>query len=140
MNKLSLVFLAVCILFIAACSNSDTVGSSGNSEEENEINHTISNESLLESGSQGIWVDYDGVEKVNDKYTTTDFIDISDLAQTQLNVPAYVSYFNENEFLETKKYLENVPVEIDNVDKASKIKLSLETKHFQEKEAILNVE
>jgi len=55
---------------------------------------------------------------------TSDLIPYNSDKNYEINRSSYVSYFNGDEFIETKLYGEGLPLSIDSVEKADGIKVS----------------
>src|SRR5699024_6091018 len=74
--------------------------------------------------TSGSWIGYNGEAVEDDEMRTTGFIPYDSDKNYEINRSSYVSYFNGDEFIETKLYGEGLPLSIDSVEKADGIKVS----------------
>src|SRR5699024_8211435 len=74
--------------------------------------------------TSGCWIEYND-EAVEDKeMRTTGSIPYDPDKKYEINRSSYVSYFNGDEFIETKLYEEGLPKTIDTVEEADSVKVS----------------
>src|SRR5699024_9010363 len=65
-----------------------------------------------------------GGESENEEMRTSDFIEYDAESDYSLTRPAYVSYYNEEEFIQTNLYVDNMPVLIESVPEATHVRVS----------------
>ncbi len=107
LKRFMIAVLSVSVL--AACGNG-----SGDSD------------NLIDTGSvtKGSWVGYNGDDVEDEEMVTSELIPYDPDAGYEINRSSYVSYFNGDEFIETKLYGEDLPLTIDPVEEADGIKVS----------------
>lgn len=112
MNNFFKLFMitVLSVSILAACGS----GGSGNAD------------NLIDAGSatEGSWVGYNGDEVEDEEMVTSELIPYDPNTDYEINRSSYVSYFNGDEFIETKLYGEDLPLTIDSVEEADGIKVS----------------
>jgi len=113
MNRYAKIFLMslASIILLTACSNNDN-GDSDN---------------LIDTGSaiEGSWVGYNGENVEDEEMLTSELIPYDSNKNYEINRSSYVSYFNGDEFIETKLYSDEMPATIETVEDADGIKVSI---------------
>lgn len=108
--------------------DSQNVGEESATEEENkeEVQNNISENNLInfDTIEEGTWIYYDGEFIQGDQMMLTESIKYNPESEYILNSGAYVSYFNDDEFIQTTLYSEGFPLNIDTVEDANNIRLS----------------
>src|SRR5699024_825997 len=84
------------------------------------------NDNLIDAGNltSGSWIGYNGEAVEDEEMKTTASIPYDSDKNYKINRSSYVSYFNGDEFIETKLYEEGLPKTIDTVDEADSVKVS----------------
>lgn len=112
MNNFFKLFMitVLSVTILAACDS----GGSGNAD------------NLIDAGSatEGSWVGYNGNEVEDEEMMTSELIPYDPNTDYEINRSSYVSYFNGDEFIETKLYGEDLPLTIDSIEEADGIKVS----------------
>ncbi|SFK50426.1 hypothetical protein [Salinicoccus halodurans] len=112
MNNFFKLFMitVLSVTILAACGS----GGSGNAD------------NLIDAGSatEGSWVGYNGDEVEDAEMVTSELIPYDPNTDYEINRSSYVSYFNGDEFIETKLYGEDLPLTIDSIEEADGIKVS----------------
>jgi len=125
-----LFVLGASALLLAACGagESEENGSSEtNAEtttEENTDNNSSANLIDKESLNEDGWINFEGSVKEQAGMMNTESIPYDPAKEYELNSGAYVTYFNGDEFIETKLIQDNLPGPIETIDEADSIKLS----------------
>ncbi|SDL38290.1 hypothetical protein [Lacicoccus qingdaonensis] len=110
MNFSLRILFTIPILFVlAACSNDE-----GGED-------SLLNDAEIE---EGYYINYNGGKSDNEEMRTSDFMEYDAGTDYSLTRPAYVSYYNEEEFIQTNLYVDNMPVLIEEVPEATHVKLS----------------
>jgi len=125
-----LFILGASALLLAACgaeeseengsSETNAETSTEESDNKNQSANLIDKESLNEDG----WINFEGDVKEQAEMMNTESIPYDPSKEYELNSGAYVTYFNGEEFIETKLTQDNLPGPIETVDEADSIKLS----------------
>ena len=101
------VLLTLPLLFIlTACGNGED---------------SLLNDAKIE---EGYYINYNGGESENEEMYTSDFIEYDAETDYSLTRPAYISYYNEEDFIQTNLYVDNMPVLIEAVPEATHVKVS----------------
>src|SRR5699024_1688680 len=95
--------------------NSYIVAACGNAEDSRR------NDAEIE---EGYYINYNGGESENEEMRTSDFIEYDAESDYSLTRPAYISYYNEDEFIQTNLYVDNMPVLIESVPEATQVRVS----------------
>src|SRR5699024_9400867 len=84
---------------------------------------SVNADNLIDAGSatEGSWVGYDGDEVEDEEMVTSELIPYDPNTDYEINRSSYVSYFNGDEFIETKLYGEDLPLTIDSIEDADGI-------------------
>src|SRR5699024_1191031 len=111
MNRYAKIFLMAftVIILLSACNNN-------NSESDNLID--------LNNATEGSWVGYNGENVEDEEMLTSELIPYDSNENFEINRSSYVSYFNGDEFIETKLYSDDMPATIETVEDADGIKVS----------------
>lgn len=85
-----------------------------------------SSDNLIDTGSatEGSWVGYNGENVEDEEMLTSELIPYDSNENFEINRSSYVSYFNGDEFIETKLYSDDMPATIETVEDADGIKVS----------------
>ncbi|KKK33958.1 acyltransferase [Salinicoccus sediminis] len=99
---------------------------------------SMNNENLIDSGSliSGSWIGYNGETVEDEEMRTTRSIPYDPDKSYEINRSSYVSYFNGDEFIETKLYEEGLPKTIDTVEEADSVKVSFNEYNMNEIELV----
>lgn len=89
------------------------LSSSGNSDNLSDVRNATKNN----------WTGYN-VEQVKDEEVTSELILYNSDNDPEINRPSYISYFNSEEFIETKLYEEDLLATIDTFEETDDIKVS----------------
>lgn len=126
-----LFVLGSSIILLTACgtgeNGEETVASDSNAEtstEENADNTQRENLIDKESLNDGGWINFEGNVKEQEGMMNTESIPYDPSKEYELNSGAYVTYFNGEEFIETKLIQDNLPGLIETVDEADSIQMS----------------
>ncbi|KKK33959.1 hypothetical protein WN59_10175 [Salinicoccus sediminis] len=126
-----LFVLGSSILLLTACgtgeNGEETEASGSNAETSNEENADNTQSANLidkESLNDGGWINFEGNVKEQEGMMNTESIPYDPSKEYELNSGAYVTYFNGEEFIETKLIQDNLPGPIETVDEADSIQLS----------------
>ena len=106
-SKMRILFTVLILFILAACG--------GNDED------SLLSDSEIE---EGYYINYNGGESENEEMRTSDFIEYDAESDYSLTRPAYVSYYNEEEFIQTNLYVDNMPVLIESVPEATHVRVS----------------
>lgn len=126
-----LFVLGASAMLLAACGSGESGEEGGSSEtnaetsteesaENNDSANLIDKEKLNENG----WINFEGNVKEQAEMMNTESIPYDPFKEYELSSGAYVTYYNGEEFIETKLTQENLPGPIETVDEADNIKLS----------------
>lgn len=74
--------------------------------------------------AEGYYINYNGGESENAEMLTSDFIEYDAETDYSLTRPAYISYYNDDEFIQTNLYVDNMPVLIESVPEATHVRVS----------------
>lgn len=127
----SLFVLSTTAFLLTACGAVKSEEPNGSSEtndetsteenfENNESGNLIDKEKLNEGG----WINFDGKVKDQAEMMNTESIPYDPSKEYKLSSGAYITYFNGEEFIETKLIQDNIPGPIETVDEADSIKVS----------------
>lgn len=120
MKKLLCVITLTEILLLSACSSSGD----GSNETGQRVN-LLNIEKFVDDG----WINFDGeVSSSENEMVHTESISYNSNNKYYLNDSAYVSYFNDDKFIETALHNEENPIELKIVKEANNIKLSFSNK------------
>src|SRR5699024_6423479 len=106
-SKMRILFAVPILFILAACG--------GNGQD------SLLNDTEIE---EGYYINYNGGESENEEMRTSDFIEYDAETDYSLTRPAYVSYYNGEEFLQTNLYVDNMPVLIESVPDATHVRVS----------------
>jgi len=135
----SLLVFGTTLLVLSACSGED-----GNNEEETDDNNNLSEETsetketsnvtngesvLNLNDSEAGWVNFNGEHAGSIDYRVSPKIEYDSSETYVLNIDAYISYFNDDEFIETKLTSKGP---IESIDNADNIRVSYH-KSFEER-------
>lgn len=105
--KMRILFTVPLLFILAACG--------GNDED------SLLNDAGIE---EGYYINYNGGESENRDMRTSDFIEYDSGTDYSLTWPAYLSYYNEEDFIQTNLYVDSMPVLIEAVPDATHVRLS----------------
>lgn len=133
MKKMIVLFGIFSVLLLSACSEKMNVTETDNSNASEKIANDKTSKNLIDPNTliDGQWIDFNGVEKASDKYVSTESIDYNPGNEYSINNGVYVSYFNDEEFIETIRF--NEEGKLNQVEDSNNIKLSF---HEQFKDII----
>lgn len=100
------LFTLPIMFMLAACGNDDG---------------SLLNDAEIEAG---YYINYNGGESENEEMRTSDYIEYDSESDYSLTRPAYISYYNEDEFIQTNLYVDNMPVLIESVPEATHVRVS----------------
>src|SRR5699024_3741062 len=103
-----------------ASSDNDAETATAESADNSQSTNLIDKESLNEGG----WINFEGNLKEDSEMVNTESIPYDPSKEYELNSGAYVTYFNGEEFIETKLIQDDLPGPIETVDEADSIQLS----------------
>lgn len=106
-SKIRILFAVPILFILAACG--------GNGQD------SLLNDTEIE---EGYYINYNGGESENEEMRTSDFIEYDAESDYSLTRPAYVSYYNEDEFIQTNLYVDDMPVLIESVSEATHVRVS----------------
>ena len=106
-SKMRILFAVPILFILAACSGNDE--------------NSLLNDTEIE---EGYYINYNGGESENEEMRTSDFIEYDAESDYSLTRPAYISYYNEEEFIQTNLYVDNMPVLIEAVPEATQVRVS----------------
>ena len=106
-SKIRILFAVPILFILAACG--------GNGQD------SLLNDTEIE---EGYYINYNGGGSENEEMRTSDFIEYDAESDYSLTRPAYVSYYNEDEFIQTNLYVDNMPVLIESVSEATHVRVS----------------
>lgn len=106
-NKMRILLTIPVLFVLAACGGND--------------DGSLLNDAEIE---EGYYINYNGEESENAEMRTSDFIEYDDGSDYSLTRPAYISYYNEDEFIQTNLYVDNMPVLIESVPEATHVRVS----------------
>lgn len=105
--KMRILFTIPILFILAACG--------GNGED------SLLNDAEID---EGYYINYNGGESENADMRTSDFIEYDAESDYSLTRPAYISYYNEEEFIQANLYVDNMPVLIESVPDATHVRVS----------------
>lgn len=110
MNRYAKIFFMVfaSIILLAACGNKG--------DSDNLID--------LSNATEGSWIGYNGEDVKDEEMMSSELIPYDSSKDYEINRSSYVSYFEGDEFIETKLYSDDMPVAIESVEEADGIKIS----------------
>src|SRR5699024_1628770 len=106
-SKMRILFAVPILFILAACSGNDE--------------NSLLNDTEIE---EGYYINYNGGESENEEMRTSDFIEYDAESDYSLTRPAYISYYNKEEFIQTNLYVDNMPVLIEAVPEATQVRVS----------------
>lgn len=132
MRRLSL--MAALILSLAACSsNSDEKEiSKGNNFDHSEESDISYDNYFKENVTEDHWISYDGSSPVHYEFSYTNHIPYIPSKTYTLNTFGYISYFNGDDFVTTKKITKPYPSELETIEDADSIKISFQTERTED--------
>lgn len=125
-------------LFLAACSTNTDNQVNENVEAENTETIVVEKDSNLidfETVNENFWISYGGSESEDEKMLYTEPISYDSNKNYSMNIDGYISYYKDDEFLETILHIEDKPQQIDTIVGANNIVLSFK-KSFDNAELI----
>lgn len=116
-------------LSLVACGNEETVPAESNqiSDQSTESKNHNMRESFIDNTTENHWISYDGSSPVHEEFSYTDRISYNPEKTYTINSFGYISYFNGEDFITTKKITKPYPKEIETVKDADNIKISFQT-------------
>lgn len=110
MNRYAKIFFMVfaSIILLAACGNKG--------DSDNLID--------LSNATEGSWIGYNGEDVKDEEMMSSELIPYDSSKDYEINRSSYVSYFEGDEFIETKLYSDDMPVAIESVEEADGINIS----------------
>src|SRR5699024_958602 len=99
-----ILLTAISISLVACSNNSEEKEITANDQNENsEESRIIDEEYFSENVTEGNWISYDGSAPVHDEFSYTDNIAYNPDKTYLINKFGYVSYFDKENFITTKK-------------------------------------
>lgn len=115
-NNFKMYTLIGIILVLSACSSS----ASSEPTNDNLINKV--------NAVNDRWVNYEGISQHNNKMIQSQFVPYNSDKDYEVNYPAYVTYYNSDQFIKTELY-QNTPNTIEKVKEANGIVVSFNKKN-----------